>query len=375
MLVGCIKESSEFERRVALVPDVIPVLKKLGWEAIIERGAGISAGYSDEEYVARGGLVASREEVLDRSEILFVVSRPSPEIDVVENAIIVGGLNPFVDPKGLLKFEDKNITLFSLELLPRIAKVQNMDILTSMGLITGYWAVIAASSMLKKVIPMMPTAAGTIPPSRFLVIGAGVAGLTALVMAKRMGADVYGYDVRPAANEQIKSVGAKLLEQPLEDEAAEDKTGYARYLGEEFYEKQRRFFEESLKNFDVVIATAGVPGKRAPLLISEEAVRRMRPGSVIVDLVADRGGNCELTESGKTVVKHGVSILGPMNPPSELPHHSSLLYSRNLVNFLQYLFKKGEREIDLNDPVIADTLIMEKGKVVSKTFKSLVGEG
>ncbi|ADM27818.1 NAD(P)(+) transhydrogenase (AB-specific) [Ignisphaera aggregans DSM 17230] len=373
MNICCFNESNDVEKRVAITPDVVSTLKKAGYDVVIESGAGVSAGFSDDEYIERGAVIGARDEMVGRCDIVFALSRKVLDMGLREGAIVIGGLNPYDNPKELLRYVDRKLTLFSLELIPRISKAQSMDILTSMGFIAGYRAVILAASYLQKMIPMMSTPAALITPAKVLVIGAGVAGLTALAIAKRLGADTYGYDIRPAAKEQIRSVGAKVVEMPIEARDVEDREGYARYMGEDFYAKQRKFFEEILKDFDIVITTAAVPGKEAPKLISEEAVKRMKRGSVIVDVVADRGGNCVLTKPGETVVRYGVIIIGPINLPSQLPYHASILYSRNLANFLLYISKGGAINIDISDEIISDTLIMYKGEIVSKKFKELIG--
>ncbi len=373
MNICCFNETNDVERRIAITPDVIPMLRRAGFSIVIESGAGVSAGFSDEEYVEKGVLVKTRSEIVRECDIVFALSRNVLDMDLRDGTVVIGGLNPYDNPRELLRYADKKLTLFSLELIPRISKAQSMDILTSMGFIAGYRAVILAASYLQKMIPMMSTPAGLIMPAKVLVIGAGVAGLTALAIAKRLGADTYGYDIRPAAREQIRSVGAKVVEMPIEDRETEDREGYARYMGEDFYAKQRKFFEEILKDFDIVITTAAVPGKEAPKLISEEAVKRMRRGSIIVDVVADRGGNCVLTQPGKTITRYGVTIIGPINLPSQLPYHASILYSRNLANFLLYISKGGMMNIDIGDEIIADTLIMHRGEIISKKFRKLIG--
>ncbi|PUA32785.1 MAG: NAD(P) transhydrogenase subunit alpha [Zestosphaera tikiterensis] len=373
MNICCFNEADNVERRVAITPDVIPILKKSGFNVLIESGAGISAGFSAEDYVEKGAVVGAGDEIIEKCDIVLALSRNVLNRKLREGAVVIGGLNPYDNPKELLRYVDRRLTLFSLELIPRITKAQSMDILTSMGFIAGYRAVILAASYLQKVIPMMSTPAGLITPAKVLVIGAGVAGLTALAIARRLGADTYGYDVRPAAKEQIRSVGAKVVEMPVEATGAEDREGYARYMGEDFYAKQRMFFEEILKDFDIVITTAAVPGRDAPKLISEEAVKRMKKGSIIVDVVADRGGNCVLTQPGEVVTRYGVVIIGYTNLPSQLPYHASILYSRNLVNFLLYISKNGMINININDEIVSDTLIMHEGEIVSRKFKELIG--
>lgn len=376
MKVCAFNEVSDTERRVALTPDVVPILKKAGYEVMIEEGAGAAAGFPDNLYVEKGATVASREELIKECDVFFVLHRPDPE-PFRKGQAIIGLVNPFTDLEGLRKFMDKGVEVFSLELLPRIAKAQSMDILTSMASISGYRAVILAAYYSPKALQRIVSAAAVFPPIKVLVIGAGVAGLMAIALAKKFGTDVYGYDIRPEALNDVVSVGGKPFHLKIEIEGKEvsDKFGYAKYLGEEFYRKQREAMAKALKDFDIVITTASVVGKRAPLLITEDGVKNMKPGSVIVDLAAERGGNCELTEPGKVVTKYGVTIVGLVNVPSTVPYHSSMLAARNLTNFLLYISKNGKFRIDLEDEIIKNTLLFHGGQLISQRFKEIVGGG
>ncbi len=358
-----------------MTPDVVPILRKSGLEVAIERGAGEAAGFPDSMYVEKGAQVLSRDELIKECDIFFVLSRPRPGL-LRRGQIVIGTVNPFENLDELHEFRDKGVEVFALELLPRIAKAQSMDILTSMAYIAGYRSVILAAYHSPMVLQRIVSAAAVFPPIKVLVIGAGVAGLTAIALARKFGTDVYGYDIRPEAMEEVKSVGGKPLELRIEMSAeVQDKFGYAKYLGEEFYRKQREALAEALKDFDIVITTAFAVGKKAPLLITEDAVKNMKPGSVIVDLAAERGGNCELTEPGKVVVKHGVTIIGIRNLPSTVPHHSSMLAARNFTNFLLYMYKKGELKIDLEDEIIKNTLLFHEGEIISPRFREIVGGG
>ncbi len=373
MIVCALNEVSNDEKRVAITPDTAAVLAKEGMSVVIERGAGEAAGFSDREYEERGAKVLdSKAEVLAECEVLLALNRPDPHL-LRSGQALIGTVNPFERIEELMRFRDAGVTVYALELLPRIARAQSMDILTSMAYISGYRAVILAAYYSPMVLQRIVSAAAVFPPIKVLVIGAGVAGLTAIALARKFGTDVYGYDIRPEAMEEIKSVGGKPLELKIEvGEGVSDKYGYAKYLGEEFYKKQRQALAEALRDFDIVITSAFALGKKAPLLITEEAVKGMKPGSVIVDLAAERGGNCELTVPGKVVRRHGVTIVGLTNLPSTVPYHSSLLAARNLANFLLYVIKKGWDEPDLNDEIIRDTLLFRKGEIVSPRFKEIV---
>ncbi len=380
MFIGVLKETYPNEKRVPLVPQDVRRLKEKGVGVLVERGAGERAGFPDAEYEEAGAEVLSREEVFRRSEVLLKVRGLAAdrenflkELELYKDKVIVGFLDPFDIGELLDKVRAINLTAFSMELIPRTTRAQSMDALSSMATVAGYKAVLIAADMLPKMFPMLMTAAGTVLPAKVFVVGAGVAGLQAIATAKRLGAVVQAYDIRPAAKEQVLSLGAKFVELGLESERVEDKGGYAKAMDEEFYRRQRQMMKEVVRESDVVITTAMVPGKRAPVLITEDMVTGMKPGSVIVDLAAERGGNCELTQPGQTVEVNGVRIVGAVNLPSEVPFDASQMYSRNLLNFLSLLLKDGKLKIDLEDDILRDTLLLREGELVSERIKELIG--
>ena len=289
--------------------------------------------------------------------------------------IVLGLLNPLGAPKAAQDLAAKGATSFALELLPRITRAQPMDVLSSMATIAGYKAVLLAASALNKIYPMMITAAGTITPAKVFVVGAGVAGLQAIATARRLGAAVQAYDVRPAVKEQVESLEAKFVELELETEEAETSGGYAKAMGEEFYSRQREMMTRVVAESDVVITTAAIPGKKSPVLITAEMVKGMRPGTVILDMAAEGGGNCELTRPGETVEANGVSIMGPLNLPSTIPYHASQMYSKNVSEFLQNLFKEGKLSLNMEDQIIRDSLLTHEGEVVNPQVRELLGLG
>ncbi len=376
--VGVLKELSHAtghqpERRVATVPRVVDAIRKLGADIVIESRAGESAGFLDTEYEAKGAkIAASAAEVLEASQILLMVRiNYSPAFD--SRHTLIGFCDPLGDPQVSQELARQGVRLFSMELVPRTTRAQSMDALSSMASIAGYKAVLLAANSLPRLFPMMTTAAGTITPSRVFVIGAGVAGLQAIATARRLGAVVSGYDVREAVKEQIESLGAKFVSITL-GAKAEGQGGYAAALDEETIRKQREQMAAVFKDQDVVITTAAVPGKKAPLLITRDMVYGMAPGSVIIDLAAERGGNCELTRPGETVIDHGVQILGPVNLPSELPYHASQMYSRNLLEFLKLMLVKGEFKPDTEDSILSETLVARGGAVVHPRVQQLLNE-
>ena len=382
MIVGVAVERYPNENRVALVPALIPDLVKAGLEVLVEAGAGEKAGFLDDAYKENGArLVADRTELFSSADILFLVH--GLQVDAEAGAddmkllrsgqIMVGLLNPLGAPEAVRQLADKDITAFALELLPRIARSQPMDALSSMATVAGYKAVLLAAGALNKLYPMMITAAGTITPARVLIVGAGVAGLQAIATSKRLGAVVRAYDVRPAVKEQVESLGAKFVELELETEEAETSGGYAQAMGEEFYRRQREMMKRVVVESDVVITTAAIPGKKSPILITEDMVKGMEPGSVIVDLAAEGGGNCELTKPGETINAHGVIIMGPENVASTIPYHASQMYSKNLTAFLKNMMDDGELQLDLEDQIIRDSLITHKGEVVNPRVRELLG--
>jgi len=371
LIVGVLKETFPGERRVALTPRALDVLKKVAVQAVVEAGAGDQAGYLDDQYVAKGARIATAAEVLEQAAILVHVRVPEPA-HVRKGQIAIGFCDPLSDPELAARYAKAGATLFSMELIPRTTRAQSMDALSSLASIAGYKAVLIAANELPRIFPMMTTAAGTIPPARVLIIGAGVAGLQAIATARRLGAVVSGYDVRSAVKEQIESLGAKFVNISL-DVRAEGEGGYAKALDEEAYKKQREQMAAFLKEQDVVITTAAIPGKKAPLLITREMVHMMTPGSVIVDLAAERGGNCEVTKAGETVVEHGVTVLGPVNLTATVPHHASQMYGRNVATFLANIVKNGELNIDVSDEITRDSLITRDGEVVNPKIQALLG--
>jgi NAD(P) transhydrogenase subunit alpha len=372
LIVGVLKETFPEERRVALTPKVFDVLKKLNAEVWIEAGAGVEAGFPDADYAAKGARVASASEVREHASVLLYVRVPLPE--GLSGRIAIGFCDPLSNPELAAKFAAAGATLFSVEMIPRISRAQSMDALSSMASIAGYKAVLVAANTLPRLFPMMTTAAGTIPPARVLVMGAGVAGLQAIATARRLGAVVSGFDVRAAVREQIESLGAKFVNINLGGAKAEGEGGYAKALDEDALRLQRQQMSTFMAEQDVVITTAAVPGKRAPVLITKEMVRAMAPGSVIVDLAAERGGNCELTKAGETVIEQGVTILGPTNLPATVPYHASQMYARNLVTFLKHLVnKEGQLTIDTADEITRESLITRNGEVVHPKIQALLG--
>jgi NAD(P) transhydrogenase subunit alpha len=379
MKAGVLKETWPGEARVAVVPGVVQSLAKIGVELTLEAGAGERAGYPDALYLEKGARVASRDAVLGEAQLLLSVRSLSGSRDqeaiarLGKGHVVVGFLDPLQNAEGLKALVASGATSFALELLPRITRAQSMDALSSTATIVGYKAVLLAADALPKMMPMLMTAAGTLSPARVFVIGAGVAGLQAIATARRLGAVVEAYDVRPAVKDQIHSLGAKFVELPLETTASEDKGGYAKAQDEAFYRRQRELLAKVVADSDVVIGTAAVPGKKAPVLVTEEMVKAMRPGSVIVDLAAEQGGNCEATTPGETVVKHAVRIMGPFNVAASLPYHASQLYAKNVANFVATLVKKGELALDVSDEIVRDTMLAREGQVTSPRVREALG--
>ena len=364
MRIGVPKEIAANERRVALTPDTAGKLVKSGYEVVIERGAGTAAFFPDEAYIAAGVTVADRAAVLGQSDVVLQVQAPAAA-DVSryrEGGALVAIFQPGADPALVQQLAQRKLTAFSLLLLPRITRAQPMDVLSSQATVAGYKAVLLAASATGRLLPMLVTAAGTLPAARVLVLGAGVAGLQAVATARRLGAIVSAFDVRPAVKEQVQSLGAGFLEMAIE-EHAETAGGYAKELSEETHRKELAFLAAAVKDADIVIATAAIPGKKAPILITAAAVQGMKPGSVIVDLAAETGGNCELTEPGAEIVRNGVAILGPLNLPSTVPLHASQMYAKNLSAFLGHVVQDGKLRLDFEDPIIRDTCVTHAGEV------------
>jgi NAD(P) transhydrogenase subunit alpha len=370
MIVSIPKETVPGERRVALVPDLVPRLTKAGLEVVVQPGAGESAGFFDAAYTGKGARLEA--EVFGNADILLKVQPPTiAEIGrMKEDSIFIGFLQPYTNGTAIKALAARKITAFSMELMPRITRAQPMDALSAMSTIAGYKAVLIAATRLPKFFPLLMTAAGTITPARVFVIGAGVAGLQAIGTAKRLGAVVEAYDTRPAVKEQVESLGAKFAELGLAAKDAEDKSGYAKAQSEEFYQKQQEMMSKYVAAADVVIPTALVPGQRAPILITEEMVRSMRPGSVIVDLAAEQGGNCALTEPGQEIVRYGVIIVGAMNLPSTVPFQGSEMYARTVTNYLIHLLKDGRPHLDLADELTRGPLVTYQGGILHEVVKA-----
>ena len=373
MIAGVAKETFPGENRVSLVPANIAALKKAGFDAAIEAGAGTAAGYPDSAYEEKGArIVSSRSDVFAAADVMLYVrglgANPvagKADLDLLKrDQVVIGMMEPLSAPDSLKLLADTGVVAFAMELMPRITRAQSMDTLSSMATIAGYKAVLLAAEALPRMFPMMMTAAGTIAPAHVFVVGAGVAGLQAIASAKRLGAVVRAYDVRPAVKEQVESVGGKFVEMELETKDAETSGGYAREMGEEFLRKQREMMTKVVADSDVVITTAAVPGRKAPVLITAEMVMGMKPGSVIIDLAAEQGGNCELTRAGETVDEGGASIAGPVNLPSSVPYHASQMYSKNITNFLALLVRDGALQVDSEDEIIQATIVTRDGKVL-----------
>jgi len=373
VIIGVPKETYPGDRRVALVPQVIPTLTKAGFEVHLESGAGAEAGYPDSLYVEKGAkIVGDRTAVFGAADIVTqLLGYGSNDItgkqDVPlyrRNQILIGFLRPFGSRDTVEEIAHAGVTSFAIELMPRTTRAQSMDALSSMGTLCGYKAVVLAADSHPRIFPMMTTAAGTITPARVFVIGCGVAGLQAIATARRLGAVISAYDLRPAAKEQVQSLGGRFVELPIEAKDAQDARGYARAQDEDFYRRQRELLGKVVKESDVVITAAVIPGKKSPVLVTEEMVKGMAPGSVILDLAAERGGNCELTETGKTVVKDGVTIIGAINLASGVPYHASMMYARNLTAFLTYLIKDQKLNLNLEDEIVRETLLTHDGEIV-----------
>lgn len=381
MIVGVPKETYPGERRVAITPGVVAALVKAGLDVVVETGAGAEAGFPDEPYRTQGARVsAGRVDLFAQADVIAQVRGlgANPEAGrndlelLNEGQTVIGMQEPLTEPAAMLELAKRGVTAFAMELIPRITRAQSMDALSAMATISGYKAALLAADHLPKMFPMLMTAAGTIKPARVFVIGAGVAGLQAIATARRLGAVVEGYDVRPAVREQVESVGARFIELPLEAAEAEAKGGYARAMDAEFYRRQGELMLKVVAASDVVITTAAVPGMRAPVLVTAEMVRAMAPGSVIVDLAAERGGNCALTRAGETVVEGGVTILGPVNLPATIPYHASQMYARNITAFLRHLTKEGRLALDEGDEITRETMVTRDGAIVHPRVRELL---
>jgi proton-translocating NAD(P)+ transhydrogenase subunit alpha len=380
VIIGVPKESYPGDRRVAIVPVVVPTLTKAGFEVHIEAGAGSEAGYPDSQYVEKGAkIVADRATAFAADIVVQILCYGSNDVtgkqDVAlyrRDQILVGFLRPFGAREVLQEVADAGVTAFSMELMPRTTRAQSMDALSSMGTACGYKAVLVAADFHPRIFPMLTTAAGTITPARVFVIGCGVAGLQAIATARRLGAVISAYDLRPAAKEQVQSLGGRFVELPIEAKDAQDARGYARAQDEDFYRRQRELLGKVVQESDVVITAAVIPGKKSPVLVTEDMVKSMAPGSVVVDLAAERGGNCEITEAGKTVVKDGVTIVGAINLANGVPYHASMMYARNITSFLTYLIKDQKLNLNLEDEIVRETLLTRGGGIVQARVREFL---
>lgn len=372
MRVAILRDSLPGETRVALLPDAVKALSSQGIEFAVEAGVGLHLGATDADYQAAGATVADRESLLREADVFPTINilSAADQAKIKRGAVMAGVLRALDEPSAFLPAVERGATLFAMELVPRITRAQAMDVLSSMATVAGYKAVIMAADHLPRMFPLLMTAAGTVPPAKVFVLGAGVAGLQAIATARRLGAVVEAYDVRAAAGEQVKSLGAKFLEIDLGGIETEDKGGYAKELTEEALSRGRDLIAKTAKTADVIITTAQVPGRRAPLLVRRDAVENMKAGSIIVDLAAMGGGNCELTEPGKTVQHGGVTIFAPLNVPATIPVHASQLYSRNMTQFLKLLLAKGQLNLDMNDEIIKGACVAHDGNVVNERVAS-----
>ena len=376
MIIAVPKETRSGEHRVALVPDGAKALVKAGHEVRIEAGAGFEAGYLDASYTDAGArIVADASAAVSGAQLVLKIQAPTDAeaAGLASGTIVVALLRPLDEPEAIQGLAAKGIDAFSLELVPRITRAQSMDVLSSQATVAGYRAVLLAADRLPKMFPMMVTAAGTLSPAKVFVIGAGVAGLQAIATAKRLGAVVEAYDTRAAAAEQVESLGGKFVELTLETGDSEDSGGYAKAQTEEFYDAQRKLMGEVAGRSDVVVTTALVPGREAPLLLDEDGVKAMAPGTVVVDLAAPNGGNCACTTPGETVTVHDVHVMGPLNLPSELPLHASQMFSKNLVTFVNHLAPEGELVVDLEDEITVGSLVSRGGQVVHPVVQEKLG--
>lgn len=382
LTIGVPTESFPGEHRVALVPSAVAALTKAGLAVVVQAGAGSEAGFLDESYTKAGARIAAdRRDVFASSQVILQVRAAGAnaqagrsDLDLFrEGQFLIAMCDPLSEPNPVSDLAQRNVLTFALELLPRITRAQRMDVLSSMATIVGYKAVLLAAGTLPRMFPMLMTAAGTVTPAKVFVVGAGVAGLQAIATARRLGAVVHAYDVRPAAKEQVESLGARFVELQLATQDSEQASGYAKAMDEEFYRRQREMMAHVVAERNVVITTAAVPGKTAPLLITGEMVAQMAPGSVIVDLAAERGGNCELTQPDETVVEYGVTILGPTNLAAQVAYHASEMYSKNISTFLLHMIEGGRVQLDMQDEIVKDTLLTRDGQVVQPTVRQLLG--
>ena len=383
MIIGIPAEIKTAEKRVAMSPANVQSLTDKGVKVLFQTNAGDAAGYPDTLYTEAGATISTdRAEIFAQADIILQVqsfgsNNENSEADLASlrsGQMVIGMMDPLASPQAAQAVADKGATAIALELVPRISRAQSMDVLSSMATLAGYKAVLMGASAAPRIFPMLMTAAGTLQPARVLIMGVGVAGLQACATAKRLGAVVEAYDVRPAAREQIISVGAKPVELDLDTGESEGAGGYAKAQGEDFLKRQRELMTAVVAEQDIIITTAAIPGAKSPILVTEDMVKAMKPGSVIVDLAAERGGNCDLTEQGKTVVAHGVTILGPENVPSELAHHASQMYGKNMQTLLELILdEEGNLNLDFNDEIVAGTVVAHKGEIPHPHMRKLLG--
>lgn len=372
MIVGVCKETQENEKRVALTPEGAKKLISLGLDVIIEKGAGVASSYTDDEYTEAGASIESnRDSILKKSDLFLAVQAPDEETvkKLKKETVLVSFIWPLQNGEYVELLKKQGIKAMAMDTIPRISRAQSMDALSSMSNIAGYKAALIGANKLDKYMPMMMTAAGTIRPAKVLVLGAGVAGLQAIATAKRLGAVVEAFDIRPVVKEQVESLGATFVEVTMEEEETESKGGYAKELSKDSQERQREVIHEHVKKSDIVITTALIPGKPAPLLVTKAMVEDMNPGSVVVDIAAEQGGNCEVTEAGKTMNHNGVLVEGPLNIPSSLANHASKLYSKNLLSLLELLIEDGKPNFNFEDEIILNATITNDGEIVSPFVK------
>jgi NAD(P) transhydrogenase subunit alpha len=372
MIISIPKETIPGEQRVALVPELVPRLAQSRVDVLVQHGAGKAAGFPDSAYLEKGARLEL--EVFSQADVLLKVQPPSVQevAQLRQGTLVIGFLQPYSHAFEIQTMAERELTSFAMELMPRISRAQPMDALSAMSTVAGYKAVLLAATRLPKFFPLLMTAAGTVTPARVLIIGAGVAGLQAIGTAKRLGAVVEAYDTRPAVKEQVESLGAKFVELALETSGSERKDGYAAAQSEAFYQNQQQLMTQCVGSADVVITTALVPGQRAPVLITEAMVQRMRPGSVIVDLASEQGGNCALTEPGREIAKHDVLIIGAMNLPATVPFHASQMYAKTVTSFLMHLLKDGSIDLDLNDELTRGPLMTYRGEILHDAVKKLL---
>jgi len=381
LTVGIPREADPAERRVAIVPATVPALQKLGADVVVQSGAGTESGFTDEAYRERDAkIIESRDELFQQADVILQVrclgacgETGAEDLSRMRSGqVVIGSCDPLTFPDAVRDLAERGATGFSLELVPRITRAQSMDVLSSMATIAGYRAVLLAATAAPRMFPLLMTAAGTLKPAQVLIIGAGVAGLQAIATAKRLGAVVSGYDIRPAVREQVESLGGRFVELDVSAGDTETKGGYAKEMDDDFYRRQQEAMKQVVAGCDVVITTAAIPGRKAPVLVTEEMVSAMASGSVIVDLAAERGGNCEVTVAGETIDHNGVKVLGPQNLPSDIPVHASEMLSRNVLTYLQNLIQDGQLNIDLQDEVISETLLTRDGQIENNRVRELL---